>query len=69
MSAHLLYQDFLRFLEALSASGEDPWLLYQRHYLGKHGLRSGRGGTSAWVCRKIAGQTGSGASDHRSTAC
>jgi hypothetical protein len=36
VSVHLLYQDFLRFLEALSASGEDPWLLYQRHYLDRH---------------------------------
>jgi hypothetical protein len=36
VSAHLLYQDFFRFLEALSAGSEDPWVLYQRHYLGKH---------------------------------
>lgn len=37
MSAHLLYRDFLRFIEALAASGDgDPWELYERHYLDPH---------------------------------
>jgi hypothetical protein len=32
----LLYEDFLRFVEALAARSDDPWELYQRHYLGPH---------------------------------
>ena len=36
MSAHLLYEDFLRFVEALAARSGDPWELYQQHYLRPH---------------------------------
>lgn len=34
MSAHLLYEDFFRFLDALSTTRADPWALYEEHYLG-----------------------------------
>ena len=33
VSAHLLYRDFLRFLDALAADPSDPWELYQSLYL------------------------------------
>lgn len=36
MTAHLLYQDFLLFLEALSEGPADPWSVYQEHYLAPH---------------------------------
>jgi len=36
MAAHLLYQDFLRFTEALSGGRADPWELYQDLYLQPH---------------------------------
>jgi hypothetical protein len=34
LSAHLLYEDFFRFLDVLAARPADPWEAYQRHYLG-----------------------------------
>jgi hypothetical protein len=36
MAAHLLYQDFLRFLDALAAGPADPWKVYERIYLEPH---------------------------------
>lgn len=36
MSVHPLYEDFLRFVDALAAGGADAWTLYERHYLGPH---------------------------------
>ena len=33
MSAHLLHEDFLRFVDALAAGAADPWEVYQEHYL------------------------------------
>jgi len=33
VSVHLLYQDFLRFLDALEADQSDPWELYHSLYL------------------------------------
>jgi len=34
MAAHLLYRDFLRFIDALSDGRADPWELYRDLYLG-----------------------------------
>jgi len=34
MAAHLLYQDFFRFLDALAEEVADPWAAYQERYLG-----------------------------------
>jgi hypothetical protein len=36
VSVHLLYEDFLRFLDALAAGEGDAWDLYERHYLELH---------------------------------
>ncbi len=43
MSAHLLYLDFLRFLDALAAGPADPWEAYQELYLNPH-----RAALEAW---------------------
>lgn len=34
MSAHLLYEDFFRFLDGLAAGAADPWEVYEERYLG-----------------------------------
>jgi len=36
VGAHLIYEDFLRFVEALSERGGDPWERYEEHYLVPH---------------------------------
>ena len=36
MAARLLYDDFFRFLEALSTGPADPWIAYEEHYLRPH---------------------------------
>jgi len=36
LSAHLLYLDFLRFLDALALKASDPWVAYQEVYLNPH---------------------------------
>jgi hypothetical protein len=36
VSAHLLFEDFLRFVDALAQPGGDPWELYEKHYLARH---------------------------------
>lgn len=36
MGAHLMYQDFLRFVDALAERGGDAWQLYEEYYLGPH---------------------------------
>jgi len=36
LSAHLLYEGFLRFVDALACRGGDAWELYQEHYLKPH---------------------------------
>jgi hypothetical protein len=36
MTVHAIYPDFFLFLDRLAASREDPWELYERHYLGPH---------------------------------
>jgi len=43
MAVHLLYQDFFRFLEALSRAPADPWTVYEEHYLRPH-----RAALEAW---------------------
>ncbi len=43
MSAHLLYEDFLRFVDALAAGAADPWEVYGDHYLGPN-----RAALEAW---------------------
>lgn len=43
MGAHLIYQDFLRFLDALGAGTADPWQLYEDIY-----LRPNRAVLEAW---------------------
>lgn len=43
MSAHLLYEDFLRFLDGLSAGAADPWEVYEERYLGPN-----RAALEAW---------------------
>jgi hypothetical protein len=36
MAAHLVYEDFLRFLGAVASHSGDPWELYQRLYVDRH---------------------------------
>ncbi len=36
MAVHVLYDDFLCFLEALSTGPPDPWIAYEEHYLAPH---------------------------------
>jgi len=36
VAPHLLYHDFLRFVDALAADPSDPWALYRSLYLDPH---------------------------------
>jgi len=43
VSIHPIYQDFIRFIDALAAGRGDPWALYRTHY-----LEPNRTALSAW---------------------